>query len=162
MPCPYPSCRSADVRRTEHGILSDKYTCKACARSYTRISPTAGRWALRTLIFGGITVLTAGLDGGLIGGAAAADFARPPERTAMVPRQSQAPATQDASISPREQAQAPAAQNTPAPQQRPEPSPPESNVGEIAKTAVITTLISIAVGLTVCVVSAGTVCVFPF
>jgi hypothetical protein len=77
--------------------------------------------------------------------ARAADYGSAPE-TVIVDRQAQAPATQ----------------NNPAPQQRPESSPPESNVGEIAKTAVITTLISIAVGLTVCVVSAGTVCVFPF
>jgi hypothetical protein len=77
--CPELDCGSSDVRRTVHGILTDTYQCKTCKRSYTRISPTAGRWALRTLIVGGFTVLTAGLDGGLAGGAAAAALVPDPD-----------------------------------------------------------------------------------
>jgi hypothetical protein len=62
-----PKCSSTDVRRAESGLVYDDYVCRSCDHSYSIISPTAKRSGVVL----GVTLLTGGLDFGLLGGAVA-------------------------------------------------------------------------------------------
>ena len=66
--CEY--CPSTNIRRTQPGAVVDDYVCRDCKRTFSRVAPAAKRIA----IFTGLTVLTGGLDFGVLGGIGAALF----------------------------------------------------------------------------------------
>lgn len=63
-----PHCTSTNVRRTSPGALFDDYLCKSCGQTFEKVCPSAKRMA----VVAAITLLTGGLDLGVIGNALAA------------------------------------------------------------------------------------------